>query len=94
MSSIVGRSVEECQTHRQPALLNFRIRVSSSGIISVNSFKESNSNLVNVFQKSSVEDNFQVAVESEVILVVGGACFTLELNVSESKAGSFSGLGC
>jgi len=73
VGGIVGWCVVKSESHRQPSLLDFRVGVNSSVVVSVDSGKEVEGDLRSSCLESVVEDYLQVTVEREIVLIVGGA---------------------
>ena len=70
MGCIVGGSVHKRESHGQPFLFDLGVGIRGGGIVSVNFSEQVKSDLRSCSLEGIIEDNFQVAVEGEVVLIV------------------------
>jgi len=73
-------------------LFDFGVGISRRVIVSIDEAEQFDSDLVHVGSDRLVEDNFQVAIETEVVLIISRARSTSECQVLQSKILSVSSL--
>lgn len=92
MGSVVRRLVLNGQADGEPALFDFGVGISRRVIVSIDESEQLNSDFVHVGSNRFVEDNFQVAIETEVVLIISRARITPECQIRQSKILSVSSL--